>query len=293
MEFVDFLDLDITSEFNRKAIMEVVFDCLNGLDKKDFAVNPIAIIPKIKKFSSMLIYCGLSDYEASLSKLSENLSAAIGRLNRKIEKGGTEAEIEQIRKECDSVYKELFNLVTEAYINLGKGITRDSHEEPFGLFHQLYYPDNSNKRKAIELIEEALKLIESDNLMPSKARRQIIKQLNRILKNLRSEKTNWSFHFGAIKETIILLAALVTIGGDKYDLEHLSGAKDSLQKASNVIEITSINENYIDFVSIDEQIFKIDNGLKKLPSPDESNTVGNGEEHNQANAADAKSPTAD
>ena len=82
MEFVDFLDLDITAEGNRKRIMAVVFDCLNGLDIKKFDINPVSIIPIIKKFISLLRYCGLADYEYGLSELSENLTAAINRLNR-------------------------------------------------------------------------------------------------------------------------------------------------------------------------------------------------------------------
>ena len=293
MDFVDFLDTDITKEVNRKRIMEVVFNLLNGLDTKGFDINPISIIPIIKKFVTLLRYCRLSDYEDSLTDLSENLSAAIDRLNRMREKEGEDAEIKQLKKLCNSVYKDLFNLVTEAYINLGQGVIRDIHEQPFGEFHRLYNPENSNKRKAIELIEQALKFIDTDNLMPSKAKNQIISQLNKVLRNLRSEKTNWSFHFGAIKEAIILIAALVTIGGTKYNLEHLSRAKESLEKANHIIEITSINEQYIDYVSVDKQIFYIDTNTKELPSADESKSVVNGVKHNKTNSVDAKSRAAD
>jgi len=263
------------------------------IDTNDFNINPIRIVPSIKKFVTLLKYCKLSDYEDSLTDLSENLSAAIDSLNSIREMEGTATEIEQLKKLCNSTYKDLFNLVTEAYINLGQGVIRDIHEQPFGEFHRLYYPDNSNKRKAVELIEQALNLITTDNLMPSKARNQIISQLNKVLRNLKSEKTNWSFHFGAIKEATILIAALVTIGGNKYNLEHLIGAKESLEEASHVIEITSINEKYIDYVNVDKQIFYIDTNLKELPNSDESKGVENGVRHNKTNSADAKNRAAD
>jgi len=39
MDLVDFLDLDITEEVNRKRIMEVILDLLNGIDTQQCPVK--------------------------------------------------------------------------------------------------------------------------------------------------------------------------------------------------------------------------------------------------------------
>ncbi len=292
MEFIDFLGLDITNEYNNKEIMKVVFDLMNGLDTNGFSINPISIIPSINKFISVLKYNGLSEYENDLSSLAKDLSHEIGKLNS-LRKSKSENAIAMKLNDCNMIYKDLFHLVTEAYINLGKGVEKEKSDDAFKAFSKLYQPEFSNKRTAIDLIEDALKLIESDNLLPVRAKKQIIKQLNKILSNLRRENTNWTNYFGAIKETVILLAALVTIGGSQYNLEHLTGAKDKLEEATKIIEITSINNNYIEYVNTENQVFQIQSDVKLLSNEKENNADALLTEHNKANAADAKSRTAD
>ena len=68
-----------------------------------------------------------------------------------------------------------------------------------------------------------------------------------------------------MKETIIILAALVTIGGSKYTLDHLLDAKNKLEGATKVIETTSINNNYITYESTNNYYLYQGDGIKKLP----------------------------
>lgn len=290
MEFVDFLSLDVTQDYSKKQIMNVVFERLNELDTNGFSINPRSIIPIVKKFVALLNFNGLRAYEDRLLSLSTELSNMIDQLNQLRGTEGNEGALDEIRSRCNVLYRDLFNLVNEAYINLGQGVIVEEPNESLSEFKNLYHPNLSNKRRAIELIEKALKLIESDNLLPSRAKNQIINKLRKILANLKSDKTNWGKYFGAIKETIIILAALVTIGGNKYNLDHIIGAKQSLEKASNTIEITCINQNYIDYINLNNQLLYVESGVKSLPEPDKREEDVINPKHNQAPAADAKKP---
>lgn len=290
MDFVEFLSLDVTQYDSKKQIMNVVFAKLNGLDTNGFSINPRSILPIVKKFIALLNFNSLGGYEDRLIFLSTKLSDMIDDLNKLRETEGNEKAIDEILSRCNGYYKELFNLANEAYINLGKSLKIEDPYESFSEFRNLYHPNLSNKQRAIELIEKAIKLIESDSLLQSKARSQIISKLRNILDSLNSEKTNWGKYFGTIKETIIILAALVTIAGNNYNLDHIISAKDSLEKASSTIEMTCINLNYINYTNVNYQIISVESDMKSLPEPDNSEDDVISVEHNHAPSADAKKP---
>lgn len=262
MDFLDFLHLDVTQESSNKAIMDYVLNSFNGLDVNDYNTNSISFNSTIKKFISLLNYSGLSEYEDELISHVEYLTDGMRNLQYLKANDGDESAIKNRLNQCNRAYTGLFDKLTEAYILLRQGPFK---EDPFSSFKKLYTPNFSNKAIAISLIEEAARLIESDKLLPENAKKQILKRLDKILKSLRSEKTNWIFYYGAMKETIIILAALVTIGGSIYTLDHFFDAKNKLEEAAKVIETTSINNNYITYESTDNYYLYQGDGIQKLP----------------------------
>lgn len=104
-----------------------------------------------------------------------------------------------------------------------------------------YNPENSNKIQIKNLVKEAIELINSDNSITEKTKKQLIDYLNNVLKKLDREHINWSSVIGHIKEVIIVLGALGScVGG----ITPLFQAKEKLEETSTVIQKTSVNLNY-------------------------------------------------
>lgn len=104
-----------------------------------------------------------------------------------------------------------------------------------------YQPENSNKKKIKDLIEEAKELIEKDDTLTEKSKKQIIDYLDKAIRDLDRDNVNWSRLVGRIKETIIVLGALGSLSGG---ITPLIQAKDKLEETTVVIQQTSINLNY-------------------------------------------------
>jgi hypothetical protein len=104
-----------------------------------------------------------------------------------------------------------------------------------------YQPQNSNKKKIKELIEEAVGLIEDDQTITEKTKKQITDYLNKAIRELDDPNTNWSKFVGRIKEIIIVLGALGSLVGD---VSPLFQARDKLEESTIIIQQTSININY-------------------------------------------------
>lgn len=105
-----------------------------------------------------------------------------------------------------------------------------------------YHPEKSNKDSIKKLIKEAISLIEEDKTLKDKTKKQLVDYLEKVLKSLNRNYTNWSSVIGNIKEVIIVLAALVAIA--EPIASHLSQAKKKLEETDVIIQRTSININY-------------------------------------------------
>ena len=108
-----------------------------------------------------------------------------------------------------------------------------------------YKPENSNKKKIRELINDAIDLVQEDNTLSEKTKKHIIDYLHKALKDLDREHVNWLRFVGRIKETIIILGALGSFSsGVTGYISPLEQAKDKLEETTIVIQQTSINLNY-------------------------------------------------
>jgi hypothetical protein len=88
-----------------------------------------------------------------------------------------------------------------------------------------------------------LEILSKDSTLGDKQRNNLIKQLNKILNNLKSVKPNWSYYFGDMHQTIIILGALGSFIGGTTGVLSLMEANNKLIQATQIINTTSINTN--------------------------------------------------
>ena len=133
------------------------------------------------------------------------------------------------------------NLFTETVTYISKANETISYRRERLDLNGFYTPDNSNKKQIKELINEAIDLISNDNNLTKKSKEQLIQYLNKVLKNLDSEHTDWTKVIGKISQTIIVLGALGSFAGG---ISSLVKAKEKLEETTVIIQKTSINLNH-------------------------------------------------
>lgn len=107
--------------------------------------------------------------------------------------------------------------------------------------NDFYKPDNSNKKKIKDLVNEAIALIRNDDTITTKTKNSIIDYLEISLRELDRERVNWTRFLGRIKETIIVLGALGSLAGGA---SFLFDAQGKLEQTTTIIQKTSVNINF-------------------------------------------------
>jgi len=107
--------------------------------------------------------------------------------------------------------------------------------------NNFFRPDNSNKQKIKDLINEAIVLIRDDSTLTEKSKKSIIDYLERALTELERDRVNWTRFIGRIKETIIVLGALGSFAGGASSLFK---AQEKLEQTTIIIQKTSVNFNF-------------------------------------------------
>ena len=139
-------------------------------------------------------------------------------------------------------------------------ITNRTQNERFFDFYNFYNPDISNKTIVVDLVNEAIELINSDDFLSLEAKNKIVNRLLGIIDELHRKDTNWSGVFGKIKEAIIVLGALGSLAGGVYAI---TDAATKLEEAEKIIQETSINTNFF----IEENVTNVfvNKPIRKIP----------------------------
>lgn len=148
--------------------------------------------------------------------------------------------------------------VTVDFINAAARMNRFSNNLELNGF---YKPENSNKKKIKDLINEAIELLNEDMTLSEKSKKQIVKYLNKALQDLEREHVNWSMFIGRIKETIIVLGALGTIASSVSVVSPLLQIQEKLEETNAIIQTESVNIN----VNILTETFNVQNIEKFAP----------------------------
>lgn len=143
---------------------------------------------------------------------------------------------------------------------------RRTDNERFFEFYDFYNPDISNKEVTIDLLREAIQLIQQDESLNEKAKQKIISKIIEIINNLENPNTKWTVVLGSIKESIIILGALGSLAGGCVGLAQ---AADKLKDAEEIVCSSSINNNfYIEQTSINT-VFELTPKLENKGNKDE------------------------
>lgn len=230
MKYVDFLKLNLNKEEEIDVIMEYTLDFLDEINVSDFKGGQIHKLKGIiEKSLYLAIHYNIKDTHELTTKCKDFINTVIK---------GDNTSPAQRRDACLSPFEELYSAVNQLYNEL----RHTRFENLFEEFLLIYNPDKSNKEKAIELIHEVVDLLNKDSSLPVKQKKQILKQLHKILANLTNNKTNWSACLGDIHQTIIIMGALGSLIGGIAGTVALS-VNDKLTKSINVIQSTSVTLN--------------------------------------------------
>ncbi|MFZ4398695.1 MAG: hypothetical protein ACOYO1_01575 [Bacteroidales bacterium] len=115
-----------------------------------------------------------------------------------------------------------------------------------------YDPRKSNKAEIAELIKDAIELISEDVSITESSKKALVNHLDKAIRDLNSERTNWTRFFGKIKETSVVLAALASLAGNA---NLLYDAISKLEKAAIVVRKTSINISF----NVLNEVFNVQN----------------------------------
>ena len=265
MEFLQFLNLDAEDPDNKNEFISYVLEVMKSLEEGNFNGSIINIIPIMRKFGTFLSAFGYDERASHIVDYAIELKNAILKKNSETNDNGDYPP--GLYHDCVAKNQKLFDKITETYISI---VTDANVKNNYSEFNNFYCPNLANIRTAIELIEEAKALVEADTNLPTRPKNQIIKNLDRIISNLKNSRTNWAFHFGGIKEAIIILGALVTIAGPNYNLQNLIDAKGKLEESSIAIEQTCINQNFINYVHEENQTLLITGNNIVIDDPEGS-----------------------
>jgi hypothetical protein len=256
MELISFLSLDVSDPENIPEIISFVYFELEKLKKSDFSTDNIhifdGIVGKYLELAEYYECIGTDDLELKTKELISNIL-------KNIEAGPTQREKANI---------ELFENLSSLIMGVYNQIIRKHHDiGVLSEFNLLYNPNLSDKESVVQLIEEAIKYIKSDDQLSDRQKRQIIRLLTKALTNLKRSKTNWTSFFGDIHQTIIILGALGSLAGGIGCWVAISKANEKIIQATQLVERTSINQYYSHNIQLNyaENLYYV-KGIEQLPS---------------------------
>jgi hypothetical protein len=118
--------------------------------------------------------------------------------------------------------------------------TKGGHYSNHLSIGDFYSPNNSNKQRIKDLINEAIDLLTNDTTINEKCKIKIIDYLKRAIDEIQSDYTDWTVFLGRLKEAIIILGAIGSFAGGVSVLS----AKEKIEEATNVVQNTSISISY-------------------------------------------------
>jgi hypothetical protein len=240
---ITFNDFIITEEEDSKKISEFYLDFLSEFSSKGFSFDEqLKLKGAAGKFLNSIdraTYIGLAKKEQYLDLL-DRFQKELGHYRRG-ENSAFRTIFPNLRKSklirLQDAFQELYSFTLE----LINEATKNTMYFDDLKVNDFYKPDNSNKTKIKELIEEAIGLIMDDRSLTEKSKKNLIEYLEKAVKELERERVNWNRFLGRIKETAIVLGAL---GSFAAGTSTLFSAQEKLEQATIVVQKTSVNFNF-------------------------------------------------
>lgn len=233
VDFDHFLNTDIT---NYRVIFECYMNLLSSLSNDNYSINNLL---KLNGSASKFIKCinlrlketeSNNDYLIIVGLLSNNIKQYHIRENRP---GFLATSKTKLIDSYENVYKLTMELINKF---------NSSQTETFDIkLNGLFTPELIDKTQIKQLINDAIDLIEKDQTLSSKTKNKITIYLKKVIQLIDDSDSSWALVLGALKETIIILAALGSIAAG---ISLIIPAKDKLVQTTNIIEQSSITINY-------------------------------------------------
>jgi hypothetical protein len=190
------------------------------------------------------------DYQELLNKLFEELND-YKQLDRKPFVLKIIPFVNSKKKQMFKVQDAFYELYSATMSLLNDSIQKEYLYDSLEL-GDFYIPSKSNKSEITELINEAMELINEDSSITDMSKKALVNHLEKAIRDLNFERTNWTRFFGKLKEVSVLLAALASLAGNANTLYD---AITKLEKAAIVVRKTSINISY----NILNEVFHVQN----------------------------------
>lgn len=264
MDFRDYLKLNIKDSGSALPMTIYITELLTGNRDSGFKKEIDHLIGVIDKFNYLAKYHLDDAYEELIEIANSLLDAQTALKNEK-----DNDRIVRLETKCRTLSQKLFTTIMGVCNKIEYGPADRDYSE----FKRFYIPEHSNKKRAIQLIEEAINFIEKDEYLQNKAKDQLINNLNKTIKILRGDKTNWKLFYGNMKESLVVLSLCCSIISGAASGLALYEAHKRLSEATKAIEESSINENYLQYVDDDDQhVFQIEQ-IKLLPEKTTNNDI--------------------
>lgn len=252
MNYIEFLELDPSDDSNAQAITVYCVNMLEEIKQGDFNGNHIHKLPGvIDKFTDMVNSLFPNKNQVEPDTVDSFMSTWVNEVENSPSVRRT-ANLSTFVKLHSEVIKTYNRIIKHLYIG-----------KDFSEFHLLYNPQTSDKSKSIELITEAIQLIEKDSLLNRRQKRQIIDALLKALNVLQSDTPDWTAYFGTIQQAIIILGALGSLVGGAVALKQ---ASEKVAEANHIVTVTSIQNINVSFPTVAMQPIDYQFPKTALPS---------------------------
>ncbi len=260
MQLLEYLQLDLTDENNCKTVFTFVFDELEKLKSSDFAIDNIHTINGVlSKFIELAKNYGI-DPSKQLVEYGEQLLANVVQS----QSVNSSTRITS----CIIPFEKIVSSVTICY---GKIVQKNITSHSYSDLEILYNPDQSNKDEALALLKQVRSLIENDNELPNKLKKSILSKIDNLIDSLNKKKCNWTQYFGKAYQLVIVLGAIGSFSGGVAGWVAVKEAKSKLIQATQIIESTSINQQFNIQYNISNSHYLLEEN--KLDTPNVNSTL--------------------
>ena len=255
MNLIEYLNIDISTEKGVNEVFGYVDEHLGKLYENNAAYHLAAPLKRIySKIVECIEFYGKTQEEYEADKMYEQIDK-LNDFAEKMRKG-------LYLRTGDLFFKPheyLYTKTLEIHDDITEELKRRNTED---IFNKLLDNNISAKEKMVLLLNNSIKLIESNPTLPDKAKRQIVGNITSAINEAESKKTNWSKFLGKVSQAIMLLAAIAAISG--YDLKDITEAKGHLEGVVNIIQETTVNNIKVtNELNIQNNIQIVDSSNKK------------------------------
>lgn len=258
MNLIEYLNIDITTEKGVNDVFGFIESHLNKVYETSGSYNLVTPLEKIyNKAIECIEYYGKTQEEYDIPAMYSNISAIheFAQMRR-------DGQMTRTGSRFFNPYQYLYSKTLEMYDDIKHEIESRKGSD---IFHELLDKNISTKETLVALLNNCVKLIESNPSLPDKAKAQIVDKITSAINEAKSKTTNWSKFLGKVKQAGILLTAVVAITG--YSLKDLIEAKDNLEQTINIVQETTINN-----ITITNQL-NIQNNIRLIDGNDKHEKI--------------------